>query len=345
MEPAGFNQVSKGVITVKAFWQNIELSKQKSKQIVNKERRSKEMNGRTHNLMGIASVAATTWGATALHSWIVQTLPLPIAQVLTPPAALLFGNAKLNAIANAGAVQNGTLLANGNTNANVGAISLALSDATPGAGAIPGPDSAISFANSVAAVPSLSVTTHLLDALIALFVILLIGIIGGQFADIDQPTSTIANSGRTMGRLAMRYGRVRNPLARLVIKVVAWFVNLLPRTMAYIANHYFGGHRGEVHTLLAVAIVSSLVGLVGGLVWHTPFVGVLFAVAYISHLVVDSFTRSGVNWFAPFNRGQYHLLPRAMQFRSDSEWQNRLVQIVAVLIILVTGVAMVSLLA
>jgi len=84
--------------------------------------------------------------------------------------------------------------------------------------------------------------------------LLLLGVVGGQFPDIDQPTSTIANSGRAVGRMMRQHG-----LLGFLVKVLFWIINFIPQTMAWIANNFFGGHRGVVHSLLAMLVARALV--------------------------------------------------------------------------------------
>ena len=169
--------------------------------------------------------------------------------------------------------------------------------------------------------------------------LLLLGVVGGQFPDIDQPTSTIANSGRAVGRMMHQHG-----LLGFLVKVLFWIINFIPQTMAWIANNFFGGHRGVVHSLLAMLVVSGLVGTATYFLFGTAFYGTMFGVAYLTHLVADMFTRSGIKLLLPFSDHSFHLLPPGIRFKADSEWQNGLVQTLAMVAIVVSAWGLVTLL-
>jgi len=164
---------------------------------------------------------------------------------------------------------------------------------------------------------------------VTLLGLLLIGVVGGQFPDIDEPHSTIANSGRAVGRIMHQHG-----LLGVLVKVLFWIINFIPQIMAWIANNFFGGHRGVVHSLLAMLVVSGLVGTATYFLFGTAFYGAMFGVAYLTHLVADMLTRSGIKLLLPFSEHSFHILPPGIRFKSDSEWQNGLVQALALVAII-----------
>jgi inner membrane protein len=170
--------------------------------------------------------------------------------------------------------------------------------------------------------------------------LLLIGIVGGQFPDIDEPHSTIANSGRAVGRMLHQHG-----VMGFVVKVLFWIVNFIPQTIAWVANNFFGGHRGVVHSLLAMLVVSGLVGTATYYLLGTAFYGAMFGVAYLTHLVGDMLTRSGIKLLLPFSDHSFHLLPPGVRFKADSEWQNGLVQALAGVAIAASAWVMITILA
>ncbi|HEX2912264.1 MAG TPA: metal-dependent hydrolase [Chloroflexia bacterium] len=263
------------------------------------------MNGRTHTTTGIASVLVATYGAVQLQP-ATHNLPAPLATVLAPPSGLLN---VVNSMSSPGA------------GSGKGSASLSLS--------LDGVNEAASTATTV--------VTHAQAPALILVVILLIGIVGGQFPDIDQPTSTIANSGRAMGR--MMHGR---GIGGFFIKLLFGIINFLPHTMALIANNFFGGHRGVIHSLLAMLVVSSLIGTATYFFFGSAFYGTLFGVGYLTHLLADMLTRSGIKLLLPFSDKDFWLLPAGIRFKSDSEWQNGLVQFLALAVIAVSGWSLIS---
>ena len=164
----------------------------------------------------------------------------------------------------------------------------------------------------------------------------LLGIVAGQLPDIDQPTSTIANSGRAVGRLLKQRG-----ILGFFVKLVFGIINILPQTLAWFANRFFSGHRGVVHSLLATMVLSIGFGYITYLTLGSAFYGLLFASAYLSHLVVDMLTRSGIKLLLPLSKHDFWLLPPGLRFKADSEWQNTFVQALAVGVIGLVGVGVV----
>ena len=73
-------------------------------------------------------------------------------------------------------------------------------------------------------------------------------------------------------------------------------------------------HRGLTHyglTAMLILIISSLLG------WRLGYadVGVAFGLGYLSHLLADALTLSGVPLLWPFS-GKVHLLPRPLRIRT-----------------------------
>lgn len=163
--------------------------------------------------------------------------------------------------------------------------------------------------------------SHLGEAVIPAVSILLIGIIGGQLPDIDQPTSTIANSGRAMGKMFAQKG-----FFGFLLKALFWIINFIPQTIAWVANTFLDGHRGVVHSFLALFVVSGVAGFLSYTAIGTVFYGLLVGVAYLTHLLVDSFTKSGVGYLQPFSQKEFRLLPKVTCWKSSSPFWNGLMQ-------------------
>ena len=119
--------------------------------------------------------------------------------------------------------------------------------------------------------------THLLFALVIFMIFILnstlepwikltfliILIIGSKLPDIDIPESTI--------------GKETRPVSNIL--------------------SVFFGHRGFFHSLLFILILSFILFLL-----KIPYVFIIaLIIGYLSHLFLDSFTKSGINPLWPFN--------------------------------------------
>ena len=116
------------------------------------------------------------------------------------------------------------------------------------------------------------------DMLVAIAPMLLGGYIGGLLPDIDHPGS--------------KMGRALYP--------IAWVVNKL------------FGHRGATHSLIALLLTSVLFLIPSFLLeGFTSFLYTQFAigisVGYLSHLLPDMSTKSGVPLLYPFIRKSYRI--------------------------------------
>lgn len=82
--------------------------------------------------------------------------------------------------------------------------------------------------------------------------------------------------------------------------------------LGWLAGGWFG-HRGFTHTLVALALVALLAGLLLPL----PLAAAVVA-GYGSHLLLDALTRSGVPLAWPLTGAAIRLLPRPLQVRTGS---------------------------
>jgi len=106
------------------------------------------------------------------------------------------------------------------------------------------------------------------------FVAFSANMIGGLAPDLDQSTSSL-------------YKRVRagSILGRLV-------------------SPLFGGHRFISHSIVGVFLVGFILDFLLGLIGQVLLVDMnlvwwAFMIGFVSHLVMDTFTREGVPWFFP----------------------------------------------
>lgn len=99
-------------------------------------------------------------------------------------------------------------------------------------------------------------------------------LIGGLFPDLDQPTAQLWRE-LPAGTL---FGKVLSPL--------------------------FGGHRFISHSLLGLFIFGLgakylLQGMSSTILTNMHLIWLAFLIGYLSHLIMDSFTKEGVPWLFP----------------------------------------------
>jgi len=101
----------------------------------------------------------------------------------------------------------------------------------------------------------------------------------------------------------------------------AYLSKKFPWNLISIPLSVFVSHRGITHTLLFSFVFPGLLAL--GL-YFTGYLNkywmliIISWLAYISHLIGDSLTKSGVKWFYPFSNKSYHLLPKKLTFKTGS---------------------------
>ena len=80
------------------------------------------------------------------------------------------------------------------------------------------------------------------------------------------------------------------------------------------------GHRGMMHSLLALLILAIFFGLPLWL-FLDPLAGVGLVLGYFSHLVLDACTRSGIPFYWPEPNRIYFLPPR-LRVATGSWWED-----------------------
>lgn len=76
------------------------------------------------------------------------------------------------------------------------------------------------------------------------------------------------------------------------------------------------GHRGPLHSLMALLVIALFVALPLS-VFLNPFAGIGLALGYLSHLLLDAFTKSGVPLYWP-DAGRVWLLPPRLRVTTGS---------------------------
>lgn len=80
-------------------------------------------------------------------------------------------------------------------------------------------------------------------------------------------------------------------------------------------------HRGLTHWLTTWFLLSALAAEISALVGLGVRFSLIFSLGYLSHLLADGMTVSGVELFAPLYDQPIYLLPHGLRFRYDSPVQ------------------------
>ncbi len=169
------------------------------------------------------------------------------------------------------------------------------------------------------------------------------GGVGGLLPDLDEPGSTISNAPRILGNTARRLLRratgdtplrLLGWLAGLLVRLAAGVLNVLSRLLSRLVRFVSGGHREGTHwlplwALLSVgvfALTAPLAVAQGG-----PYIGIGFCAGYLSHLIGDACTRTGIP-LAPHLATRLHLLPRPLRIRTGSAGETAATFLYALLV-------------
>jgi len=80
-------------------------------------------------------------------------------------------------------------------------------------------------------------------------------------------------------------------------------------------------HRGITHTLIAlVAIAAAAYQAL------PPIIGVVVVMGYLSHILADMVTVSGLPVFWPYKKDSYHLMPKRFCMRTNT-WPEHLISL------------------
>ena len=96
----------------------------------------------------------------------------------------------------------------------------------------------------------------------------------------------------------------------------------------FIVSHlisFFTKHRGATHTIFFDISISIIlvIGLYSFNLFDRFWILVpVFFVAYLSHLIGDSMTKSGTQMLRPFSKKKVYFLPKPFRFRTGSFTEN-----------------------
>lgn len=129
--------------------------------------------------------------------------------------------------------------------------------------------------------------------------------------DIDEPQSLIANSPsaikRRLGKGRRGVDRSARQSAGVLLTATQWVTTGLAMLIRLLA----GGHRGATHMLLIAVALGAGAYFLGPAVGF-PSLWLWFLAGYLSHLLLDMLTPSGLELFWPLSRHRLRLLPRAL---------------------------------
>lgn len=153
---------------------------------------------------------------------------------------------------------------------------------------------------------------------------LLIGIFASLLPDIDSPNALIKRIVSANGQpivVQTIFGKQipRNWLLKIpyvLLGLIEFFLRMLLLRPINLISRLIP-HRGPTHYLITALALSYGVYWISVLLNQSSMYAVAFASGYVSHLLSDSLTRSGVPLFAPLYRRRIHLLPRRLRLRTN----------------------------
>ncbi len=156
-------------------------------------------------------------------------------------------------------------------------------------------------------------TTHLTLGALSSFVVmsqgdfqlvyLVFGALGGLWPDIDASDAKIGHIGIGRGPNKIKPFRIFTLIFSTLFK-----------------------HRGWVHSLLGLGVFTFLLSfiLINFTEWDYVILPFCFALGYLSHLLSDSITYSGVPLFFPLYRKKIHVVPESLRIETGSTVENTL---------------------
>jgi membrane-bound metal-dependent hydrolase YbcI (DUF457 family) len=169
-----------------------------------------------------------------------------------------------------------------------------------------------------------------------------LGGVAALLPDIDAPNSllqqTIFQSSRAPITDGMFSKQQRHSVTGSLGYAMARIVELSLRSIIKVlfdALKVYVGHRGPTHTLLVWVVLS---GIVSGIVWWIELswaFALAFGIGYVSHILADATTRSGVKMLEPFSGQTVHLLPESLRIRTGTPVEGLLVAVIVAGILVV----------
>jgi membrane-bound metal-dependent hydrolase YbcI (DUF457 family) len=138
-----------------------------------------------------------------------------------------------------------------------------------------------------------------------------VAMVAALLPDIDEPQSLIANSSnavkRRLGRGRRGVDRSARQSAGVLLTVTQWITTGLAMLIRVLA----GGHRGATHMLLITVALGAGTYFLGAAIGF-PSLWLWFTAGYLSHLLLDMLTPSGLELLWPLSRRHLRLLPRPL---------------------------------
>ena len=138
-----------------------------------------------------------------------------------------------------------------------------------------------------------------------------VAMVAALLPDIDEPQSLIANSPTAMKKRLGKGRRGADRSARQSAGVLLTVAQWLTTGLAMLVRLLAGGHRGATHMLLITAALGAGAYFLGGVIGY-PSLWLWFTAGYLSHLLLDMLTPSGLEILWPLSRRSLRLLPRPL---------------------------------
>jgi membrane-bound metal-dependent hydrolase YbcI (DUF457 family) len=143
----------------------------------------------------------------------------------------------------------------------------------------------------------------------------LVCLVASLLPDIDEPKSLIVNSPAALRKGMPRGRSVQTKSTAAIFGVLLGMVRWVLRGLSGIIRLLAGGHRGGTHWLFIAGILSYGMWHLGSLVGYPPL-WLWFTAGYLSHLILDMLTPSGLELLRPLSTASIHLLPGFMRIRT-----------------------------
>jgi len=144
----------------------------------------------------------------------------------------------------------------------------------------------------------------------------LTGVIGSLIPDVDAKNSVLQHHifhyGTAFWTDTFISKRFRRSITGSIFYSLIAIVEITIRIVLYapiMVLKLFVVHRGITHTIVAATILT-LIFIVVSIFFHLSiWIAISFSIGYVSHIVLDGVTQSGITPFIPVSKKQIHLLP------------------------------------